>query len=488
MDTDNNDAASAAAAAAAAVATLKRQPSQFPQLVVSNIDSSIEKLAMIHKAVVQRNQHKIKELYNLSSSCIEQRTADKNKLTPLLVAAKYGCLDSFSLLLEMGANVYAKSARGLNAVQCGLVQNQERLAVSLLGHPQFAVIRDIFGLFSMDNLHAYELANTLRILDTIINTRVIRNKEAQVNHEIIHEADGISKLVDLIKTCLEERRFLEEVGPMITQVMESMSLSSEFVADMARSELPEYQVKLLESMHSIRGIASLIPLIGTMMSSEAQAKFLALHAPRKCLAAVGRVRDEKVMLIALSCMQKCMSEVDVVENFCSDGILEAYVKMLETNEVSHRVQSVIINSLTGIASLDETFRLAVLKVRVVNVLLEKLNNKSLLITETINFIRVMCKQKGDAEEIVRNSKTSIAMLVYVTKHSISFTHQQKAFEILWLVSGSNVEEQRALATLTGPVSLINMLNNATSDSYQLTVVTALCLLSPALYGMQVRGH
>lgn len=126
----------------------------------------------------------------------------------------------------------------------------------------------------------------------------------------------------------------------------------------------------------------------------------------------------------------------------------------------------------------------VLRSKAVEILLEQLDHKSLLIMVIIDLLRVLCAaRKGDTEAIINHSKRAISTLIHVIQHSISTQHQHKAFEILWLIAGEDLQERRALANLVGPVGLTKMLD-ASSDKHLRTATTALSLLSPPHHGRQ----
>ena len=440
--------------------------------------------SLIHRAVIQNNNHRIQKLLSISPSAIETKTTDKLKLTPLLVAAKYGCTDTFHFLLKMGAKAQAKSSRGLNAVQWALIHKQSKLVCSLLDHPQFTVFEDVFELLTADT-SVKDLVNCLRVFSDIIASYITHLKEDESGKKYearIISLGGISKLKELIEACLNQREMLDQAATIIVKIMESMCFSEALLQAMVENSMGECQVKLMDTIDSVDGILGMTTVTAMMAKSGAGKAMMSLHAPRVCLNAGKRAKCEKTMLTIIACMQQCAADEEMVKNFHADGILDEFVTMLEDPETSPALQCVVIQNLTKVASINEFFRLEILKLGAVHTIL-KLKMKSDIIVEIVDFLCAMCAQRGDTEAIVKKSTSTISKLLYIIKNSLNSKHQHKAFEILWLIAGSDIPERRALASIVGPGDLIKMLSTA-SAGHRLAAMTALHLLSPVLYGLQ----
>ena len=446
-----------------------------------------EGFSLIHKAVVQENNIRIKYLLSISPTSLEVKTRDKDKLTPLLLAAAYGCVDAFHYLLKMGAKIKVRSSRGLNTTQCALINQRNRLVSSILDDPRFTVIEDLFGLLGMsENLQISELTNCLKVLNTIVALHIGTEEEENAKKYLaaIRSVEGVEKINSLIPLCLNQKeQMLEQVAPCIINIMKDMCLSRGFYEDILKSSMPENQVKLMEVTESCDAIVGLIHICNMLIKRGDGEKILVLHAPKICLNAVRKTRNEKAKLAALTCMMECVSYKMVAENFHQDGLLEEFIGMLRTSEVSCYVQSLLIGIITKIASSSEFFRSVIFELGAVSVLVESMQKNRSIMVDIIDFLCIMCTKKGDSEDIIKNSSAAMTTLLYVIKHYINHRYKNKAFMILWLITGDNTNEKRGLAGLIGPVSLINMLKIA-SDDRLLTAVTALYLLSPALYNMQ----
>ena len=410
---------------------------------------------------------------------------DRLKLTPLLVAAWYGSVDSFHFLLKLGARKEVKSQKGFNAVQCALMNKQRKLVLSLLDNPEFTVINDIIHLFSADNVQISELANVLEMLNIIIASYIVSQKGEKPDQayiSMLESVDGVSKLMSLIDVCLKQKEMLQHVAPIIVKIMQNMSFSDTLSKAMMENSMPEYHAKLMDKINSSEALVGLIEISEVMFRLGRGEKMASLHTPRICLRAARRTKDEQVILTAVSCMGKCASYSIMAENFLSDGILAEFVNMLKTSEVSFDIQKVLMQILTTVASINESFRRAILELGGVHVIIDKLNWKKPTLIDIINFLRVMCKEKGDMEVIMKRSKIAIPTLLYVIKNSINYNNKQKAFGILWLIAGKDLRERRALARLIGPAGLVRMLSLGQRD-LQLIAITAFYLLSPNLYNM-----
>ena len=238
------------------------------------------------------------------------------------------------------------------------------------------------------------------------------------------------------------------------------------------------------TLDSSEGITALIHVGMVLVSRGSGERMLSLHAPRVCLDAVARTGSEKVMQTAITCMLHCADNAKSAKAFYADGILNDLVARLEVPQIPVQVKSLIIQILTKIAGISEYFRKVVLEVGAVDTLLTQLNRNSKLNIVIIDLLRVMCAWKGDTESIINQSKQAIRTLIYVIKNSISTRHQHKAFDILWLIAGEDLQERRALANLVGPIGLTKMLD-VSSEQQLLTAATALNLLSPPHHCKQV---
>lgn len=440
--------------------------------------------SLIHKAVLQKNNSRIEKLLSISPYSLETKTADKLKLTPLLVAASYGCEETFHFLLQLKAKVTAKSTRDFNAVQCALVHGQIKLVVSLLDHSEFRVFRDLFELLSVESLHTGELANTLEVLNLLVNSHITRGKEegkSKSYEKRIESVNGITKLAALMDVCLKQEA-MDDIALALLRVIESMSYSEHLFSLIVQNPIIEYQLKLTNAVGSSEAVSCLLQVTSTMVSRGYNDKIIALHAPKICLGAAKKTKDEIVMLNTISCLQQCTRNIEMIHYFHSDGILQDFVMVM--HDSSPPIQSLIIQILTMVASIDESFRRVIFELKTIEKALEIMDKRQCSINyDIISLLYAMCMQQGDAEDAIKRSETATGILLHMIKNSIKADNQRKAFEILWLVAAEGTEEKRSLAGLVGPVSLVTMLSMALGN-HQLTAITALCLLSPPLYGLQ----
>jgi hypothetical protein len=475
----------------------KKKTPSLPLTSSGPPELNLDTFSLIHKAVAQRNKNRIEKLVGISPPSLEAKTEDKFRLTPLLLAAIYGYGEIFHLLVELGAKTQVKSSRGLDALQYALINNHYELVNSLLNHPKFSVLRQIFSTITLDNLKISELANSLHTLQRILLQQFVPlcrgaggkevEEEAvlkQFYEDMIKSARGIKKLLSLVTLCLKKEEMMERVAPVIAQILQSMCYSAELSTEMLDCSLPRYVISLMEVMNSSQGVQALIHINGTMVKKGATAEMMSLHACKTSLDAVKRVQNEEVTLSAVVSMLHCAGDPDSAENWSMDGVLEELVVMLQTPKTSNTIKSSIIQIFTKIARISEKFRQIVLKVKAVETLLTNLTKRSKLVMNIIDLLRVMCVLKGDTEEIIRQSKSATSTLVHVIQHSIDTDHKHKAFKILWLVVGDNTQKRRALAGLIGLESLIQMMDGACGDDL-LTATTALCLVSPAIYEKQI---
>ena len=486
----------------------------------------VETFSLIHKAVVHRNVERIEKLVTISPPSLEAKTDDKLKLTPLVLAAIHGYVDIFHLLVKLGAKTQGKSARGLNTLQHALINDRYQLVSSLLQHPKFTVLRDVFATVeSSDTLNIHELANCLRVLNRLLTQHFVplcrhdndTKERAELDtrrehyEDIIKSEGRMERLIVLMEGCLggpdkgamltsaggqdkaamltpaggqDKAAMLTHVAPLLAQILEHLCHSPCLREYMVNSRVPELLVLLMEHTSSSECVRALIDVGEAMMDQGAATRMLTLHVCRACLGAVIRISDAEVTLAAVISLLHCVERRETAENMREDGILEELVGMLRGRGVPARIKSKLIQIFIKIAAIDEGFRLVVLEVGAVEAVLTNLSKKSKLIMVGVDLLRVMCVLKGDAEVIVRRSKSAISTLVHVIQHSIDSDQQHKAFKILWLIiSSGDAHKRRSLAGLMGPAGLIMMLDGANEED-TLAATTALCLVAPALYGHQ----
>ncbi len=441
--------------------------------------------SLIHKAVLQQNHSRIEKLLSISPYSLETKTNDKFKLTPLLVAASFGCADTFHFLLELKAKSDARSARDCNAVQCALIQRQVKLVTTLLKHPNFSVFKDVSKLLSADFIYNWELSNALDVFHYIIRNHVtsLANLENQQLYEQqIVDSGVIYKMAVLLETCLTNTRLMVSIGHILMRIIEALTFSDCLFEEVLRSPIIALQLKLSTKLATCEAVFSLLQITSTMMKRGRNNEIMALHAPKVCLEASRSTKDDKVMLHTISCMQKCSVDKKMVEHFHSDGLLQEFSNIFL--ECTPTIQSLLLEIFSNIASLDEFYRRVILELDVIQKALEILDKRQVAINyDIISLLYTLCQQKGDAETVIKESKKATGILLHMIKYSISAINQRKAFEILWLVVADDAEGKSTLAQLVGPTSLLTMLSMALGNQ-QVTATTALSLLAPPLYGLQ----
>ena len=436
--------------------------------------------SLIHKAVLQQNHSRIEKLLSISPYSLETKTNDKLKLTPLLVAASFGCVETFHFLLDLKAKPGARSARDCNAVQCALIQRQVKLVTTLLNHPEFSVFKDISKLLTVDFLYTWELCNVLDVFHYIINNHVTSNTSEEVKKQI--EVGGaVDKLALLMENCLTDLRKMKSIGLILMKIVEALTNSEYLFSVVLKSSIIALQLKLSSKLASSEAVFCLLQITSTMMRRGFSSEIRALHAPKICIEATKATKDNKVMLHTISCMKKCSFDRKMVDHFYSDGLLQDFASIMP--EVTPTIQSLLLDIFSNVASIDEFHRQVVFKLNVVQKALDILDKRQCAINyNIISLLYTLCQQKGDTETILKTSDKATGILLHMIKYSISAINQRKAFEILWLVVAEDMEGKRDLARLVGPSSLLTMLSMALG-SQQVTATTALSLLAPPLYGL-----
>ena len=445
-------------------------------------------MAHIHRAVAQNFHTMVEKLLNLDLSSLEAKTQDKLKMSPLLVAATYGSTEAFHLLLKREADIYVTTVQGHNAVQCAAAHRHTKLVMSLINDPAINIFQDMFE-FIRKKPDMKELLNVLKVLDVVLETYVSKNPTSHMSRLYqgkMKNCQAVAIMADLLKDCSENEMMMEKVATIACHIVSKMCSCIVLGGELLDSSVPRSMVKILNSLESSDGCLAIIQSLGTLsrMYHSGGQLMASLGAQKTIMRLIKKHQNRKLRLSAMSCIQFSAMRPRQAMEMYEANLLPDIVDILKMADINQELMEVTMRTLEKMAVVDDKIRSEIIQLKTIQIIIANFNLKSQNVAAPfISLLRTLYVQKGDIEDILKQSNEALGTLVHMANHSLSSDSQYKAFEILWLTAGDDVNEGRALASLIGPSCLLTILSLA-SDELQLIVVTALRLISPALYCMQ----
>lgn len=447
----------------------------------------------IHKAAAQNFHTKVKKYITANPHMIESRTSTKSKLTPLLVAARYGAIDTFHLLIRMGANVEAQTAEGLTAVQCAAINKHTKLVISLIRSTEINIFQEMFSfveeyLVRNTAIDAPQI-NLFKVLALVMQEYVSKHPTSRMSRLYqgkIKTANGVQVMHELIKKCVDHKLLSLKVGKTATDIVFNMSKCQSLGWEILNNSVSQHLLCLLDTLESNEGCISIVKTLGTLIKSfpDSMNQMVSNGALRVVFKLIHTHQDEVLRLTVLECMQFCILNVKMRECLYREGVISHIVNLMKMPDFGRKLLIAVIKILNSIASSSEEMRTDVVLQGAVSIVVEKFYvNSQVLAENIINLLSTLCVDKGDAENALKESPHAVNTLIYIASHSMNPSVRYKSFKILWSTAGENSCERRALAGLIGPSSLITFISLASEDLKFIATV-AVKLLSPPLFGMQ----
>ena len=445
-------------------------------------------MAHIHRAVAQNFHTMVEKLLALDSTSLEAKTQDRLKMTPLLVAATYGSTEALHLLLKREADIYATTSQGYTAVQCAAAHRHTKLVMSLINDPTINIFHDVFEVIRKKP-NVKELLNILNVLDVVLETYVAKDTTSHMSRLYqgkMKNCQAVSIMADLLKDCAENKDMMDKVAAVASSVVSKMCPCIILGNDLLHSSVPQSMVQILKSLDSSEGCLAIIKSLGILskMYNSGSTLMASLGAQKTVMNLVRTHQSKELKLAAMSCIKfSAMRHRQAITMF-EANLLPEIIGVFEMLGMSQELMESTMKTLEHMAIADERIRAKIVELGAIQTVIANLNLKSQSVSAPfISLLRTLYDQKGDIEEILKQSKYALSTLIHMANHSLSSESQYKAFEILWLTAGDDANERRALASLIGPSCLLTILSLA-SDELQLIVVTAIRLISHSLYGMQ----
>ena len=445
-------------------------------------------MAHIHRAVAQNFHTMVEKLLTLDPSSLEAKTQDRLKMSPLLVAATYGSTEAFHLLLKREADIYVTTTQGHNAVQCAAAHRHTKLVMSLINDPAINIFQDLFECIRKKP-DIKELLNVIKVLDVVLETYVCKNPTSHMSRLYqgkMKNCHAVSIMADLLKDCSESKMMMEKVATIASVIVSKMCPCIVLGGELLESSVPKSMVKILDSLESSEGCLAIIQSLGTLskMYNTGSQLMASLGAQKTVMKLIKSHQNTQLRLSAMTCIKFSAMRRKQAITMYEANLLPDIVDVLKMPDIHQELLEVTLRTLESMAVVDDNIRSKIVELETIQIIITRFNLKSQNVAAPfISLLRTLYVQRGDIEDILKQSKKALETLIHMSNHSLSSDTQYKAFEILWLTAGDDVNERRALASLIGPSCLLTILSLA-SDELQLIVVTALRLVSSALYGMQ----
>ena len=445
-------------------------------------------MAHIHRAVAQNFHTMVERLLSLDPPSLETKTQDRHKMTPLLVAATYGSTEAFHLLLKREANIYVMTAQGHNAVQCAAAHRHTKLVMSLINDPAINIFQDMFE-FIKKKPDMKELLNVLKVLDVILETYVAPSTTSHMSKLYqgkMKNCQAVSIMAELLKDCTESEAMMDKVATIAALVVSKMCPCILLGGDLLDSSVPQSMVQILNTLESSEGCLAIINSLGTLskLYNSGSTLMSSLGSQKTVLKLIKTHQNKDLRCAAMTCLKFSAIRPKQALTMFNTGLLPDMIEVLKMPDITQELMEATVKTLENMALAGEEIRAKIVELKTIQIITEHFNIKSQNVAVPfIGLLRTLCAQKGDTEAVLKQSKGALATLIHMANHSLSSESQYKAFEILWLTAGEDMNERRALASLIGPSCLLTILSLA-SDELQLIVVTALGLIAHSLYGMQ----
>ena len=459
-----------------------------PEQTIKYLHFTKDGMAHIHRAAAQNFHTMVERLLSLDPPSLEAKTQDRYKMTPLLVAATYGSTEAFHLLLKREADVYATTQQGYSAVQCAAAHRHTKLVMSLINDPAINIFQDMFE-FIRKKPDVKELLNVLRVLDAVLETYVSKMPTSHMStlyQGKMKNSQAVSIMAELLKDYTENKTMTEKVAVLATQIVKKICPCILLGGDLLSSSVPQSLVRILNTLESSQGCLAIIQSLGTLSKTYKSGCTLmaSLGAQKTVMKVIQTHRNKELKLAAMKCVQYSTLQPKQALTLFNAKLLPDIIDVLKMPDVTNELMEATLKTLENMATAGEVIRSTIVQLGTIQTITEHFNLKSQNVAvHFISLLKTLCVQNGDTEEVLKQSRSAVNMLIHMAAHSLSSEIQYTAFEILWLTAGEDINERRALASLIGPSCLLTILSLA-SDDLQLIVVSALGLISHSLYGMQ----
>ena len=395
--------------------------------------------APIHYAAFHNYQSLVSHFFTVDRNCIETPTANKDKSTPLLLAARNGCFDTFKRLVELGADVSGCDSAGRNVVHIAASHHHINILQYLIDSTQVNVWENLSEMLKSEDNFAESAA---RSMDTL--TQLHTSEHDQL---IKHKA--IDSLVQLLKKD-------ERLQQFAVQVLSNVSNIDSIKSALQRAGAIPHLVKLLTSTRDHIQTCTCIILsdLGTIVDNQAPiAKAGAIPHLVKLLESPNR----DVQLYSCACIGiLAYDNPDNQTIVLQASGLPVLVSLLKTPHMMC-IRGCAAHTLQCVIEGNRNNQLASLTADVIPPLVELLRSRVVSVHK--NAARAIEALGENCEESQCELLSNI-VCVNLLKRLLKMrdpTVKVSGGCALWAIAGGLISNQRLIATHMGLELLVDML-------------------------------
>ncbi len=399
--------------------------------------------AAIHYAAFHNYQSIVAHLASVDPGCIELETGDKQKATPLLLAARNGGFDTVKALIELGANVKAIDSFSRNIVHIASLHHHINLLKYLveLNTPELPVWEELAEMLTSEPATGYPEASS-KSLDPLTQWR-----PTCCDHLLKQNA-----IVSLVKLLKQSDEGLQRVA---VQVLRNLSNNAGICRALMRAEAIPPLVKLLGStsdrIHSCTCVV-LSDLATDVENQSSIAKAGAIPQLVKLLAS----ESDDVQLFACACLGILTGgNPDNQTSFSETSGIPVIISLLRSPLSC--IQACAASALVSILEGHLGNQLKALSENIVPPLVSLLRSKSVAVHS--NAARAIEALAQDCEESQRDlffNSTCISLLKRLLRMRDP-TVKVCGGCALWAIAGHLTSNKRVIATHMGLELLVDML-------------------------------
>ena len=275
--------------------------------------------APIHYAAFHNCHHIVAAFFAINADCVDVKTSDMLKSTPLLLAGQNGGLDTVKCLMKLGASMAVTDSSGKNIVHIAALRNHTNILKFLadLESPGVSVWEVLSEMLSADSESGYPSASAC-VLDGLFHCGSDCSKS-------LLQLNTIPKLVSLLK--LSDEGLLHKV----VQILSDMSSCDAVKSILSESEAIFNLVKLLSTTNNRIHSCTCLVLCDLALNNDNQ-QIMIKAGVLPLLVKRLYSQDEDVQMNACACLgilatENSHNQVAIREN---QGI-PAIVKLLNSH-------------------------------------------------------------------------------------------------------------------------------------------------------------
>ena len=477
---------------------LRLASQQTQKWAVSNSPKNRQGWDVIHKAVAKNRSSQVKILCSLSPNNLKLRTADEEGLTPLHVAANFGSVDSYLVLLKEGADHLATTAStSLTPLQVAAASGHVQLVMVLLNSPPYTmnvcfqeILELIHSSLSSSPTH---LAQGLLVLESIVST-LMKKSNKTTDQKKEEEEMMVDCLCSLrVEVALEntvQRAIRERLRPataLAARLVVQLAQSHKLANRMLCTRVPTHLMETISNTEDIPECQYAAEAMTVLLKASSETRFmhLLLRETETVFHALHRQQSKELHVVIMSWIESNCHHRDMAVQLSFPRFLQGLLFILEDGKDTAILSSTMkaLRSLIQASQVarDEVIKQGLFHQDLVHKLLHPLN-KSLSHPAVLLF-HAACRGNRDAQELLKQNTEAISILVYIVENGVASEILEPSMEMLWAIAGESHRERRALAATLGPECLTKLLDIGTGHFKELAT-KAICHLSHPINNLQ----